>query len=86
MKELSQHQQDTLDAVSPADTDIDIAVIYTRVYGDPGVLSAREMQQKLAPTFKAVNDKLAENKETKKCRIEPGDTKRTYRYTTKHVG
>ena len=73
MIDLSKHQQKTLDAFDPTETDIDIAVLYTRVYGDPGSMSVRKMQQKLAPTFKAINDKL------KRRRIEPGEIKRTYR-------
>lgn len=76
MKELSQHQNRVLKAFDAKNKDIDIAVLYTRVYGDPGHMSAREMQQKMAPTFSAINDKL------KRGRIEPGDTKRTYRYNT----
>lgn len=78
-KKLSAHQELTLQAFDKKNTDIDIAVLYTRVYGDPGHLSAREMQQKLAPTFSAINEKLAKGK------LEPGDTKRTYRYNTSGV-
>jgi len=74
MKELSQHQQKVLDAFDKNDTDIDIATLYTRVYGDPGHLSAREMQQKLGPTFKAINEKMD------RPRLVPGEIKRTYRY------
>ncbi len=79
MKKLSEHQNATLKAICPVNTDIDVAVIFTRVYGDPGSMSARAMQQKLAPTFSAINDKLAVDG----CFIEPGETKRTYRFSTK---
>lgn len=74
-KPLSKHQANVLCAFTKNNKDIDIAVIYTRVYGDPGEMTAREMQQKLAPTFSEINKKL-------KGRIEPGETKRTYRYNT----
>lgn len=75
-KKLSRHQESVLTAFDLADKDIDIAVLYTRVYGDPGHMTAREMQQKLAPTFSAINKKLDGS------RIEPGEIKRTYRRTT----
>lgn len=73
---LTEHQKKVLATFDKKNTDIDIAVLYTRIYGDPGHISAREMQQKLAPTFKVINEKLA------KGSIEPGDTKRTYRFNT----
>lgn len=82
MKKLSDHQRKTLDALHPINTDIDVAVVYTRVYGDPGSQSARTMQQKLAPTFSAINEKLV----SRKVKIEPGETKRTYRFSTKQEG
>lgn len=77
MTSVSVHQQKVLDAFHALDTDIDIVVLYTRVYGDPGQLSVREMQQRLAPTFRLINTRLPN------CRIELGDVKRTYRRTTK---
>lgn len=77
MTTLSTHQEKTLKAFDPKETDIDIAVLYTRVYGDPGSMSVREMQQKLAPTFAAINEKLTGK------RIEPGELKRTYRLAKK---
>ncbi|RTL04951.1 hypothetical protein EKK58_09090 [Candidatus Dependentiae bacterium] len=80
-KILSEHQQKTLTSLRPDNTDIDIAVIYTRVYGDPGTLSARDMQMKLAPVFRAINNKLK-----KTNRIEPGELKRTYRLNTNYKG
>lgn len=76
MKKLSDFQNRVLKAFDAKNKDIDIAVLYVRVYGDPGHMSARAMQQKLAPTFSAINDKL------KKGCIEPGEMKRTYRYNT----
>lgn len=78
-KTLTAHQASVLNAFGENDKDYDIAVLYTRVYGDPGHMTAREMQQKLAPTFSAINEKL------NKGRIEPGDTKRTYRLNTTGV-
>lgn len=77
MTHLSSHQDKTFSAFDPIETDIDIAVLYTRVYGDPGSMSVRSMQQKLAPTFQAINNKMDEYKG--KWRIEPGELKRTYR-------
>jgi len=58
------------------DTDIDIAVLYHRVYGDAGHASARDMQMKLAPIFATINEKLTRGL------IEPGNVKRTYRYSS----
>lgn len=75
MTKLSEHQQKAVDAFKPKGKDIDIVVLYTRVYGDPGQLTAREMQQKLAPTFSAINEKLTDSL------IEPGALKRTYRFS-----
>lgn len=77
---LSAHQEKVYKAFDKADTDIDIAVIYTRVYGDPGHLTAREMQMKLGPVFAAMNKKWYGNGQP--CVIVPGETKRTYRYST----
>lgn len=76
---LTTHQYNVYKAFTKADTDIGIAVIYDRVYDDPtsSDKTAREMQQKLAPTFAAINKKM------KGARIEPGKTKRTYRLNTK---
>lgn len=72
---LSPHQNKVLSAFDKKNTDIDIVVLYTRIYGDPGHLTARECQQKLAPLFSALNQKIG------KGIIEPGELKRTYRYT-----
>lgn len=76
-KPLSKHQADVLVAFEQDNTDYDIAVIYTRVYGDPGEMTARDMQQKLAPIFSTINKKMAHGF------IEPGIVKRTYRFTSK---
>lgn len=73
----TEHQDKVLNAFDKRDTDIDIVTIYTRVYGDPGHITAREMQQKLAPSFSVINGKLP------KGRIEPGEVKRTYRLRSK---
>lgn len=78
-KPLSGLQSTIVKAFEISDTDYDVAVIYMSAYGYPGSLTAREMQQKLAPNFKKINDKLI------KCRIEPGAAKRTYRLNTKGV-
>jgi hypothetical protein len=75
-KPLSDHQAKVLAAFEDQDRDFDIAVLYTRVYGDPGALTAREMQQKLAPIFSEINRKLCSGN------IEPGEKKRTYRLNT----
>jgi hypothetical protein len=78
-KELSAHQQKVLAAFTRKDTDIDIVVLYMRVYDFPKHYpSVREMQQKLAPTFKQINDKLYADKGAYLL-IEPGNIKRTYR-------
>lgn len=74
-RELSSHQDKVFAAFHRFNTDIDIAVLYTRIYGDAGQMTARDMQQKLAPTFKAINCKISGV-------IEPGETKRTYRLNT----
>lgn len=75
---LSEYEDKVLKAFDKRNTDIDIVVIYTRVYGDPGHLTSRECQQKLAPMFARINEKLAG-----KGYVEPGEKKRTYRYTNK---
>lgn len=75
--QLTEHQQKVLKAFTKKNHDIDLMVIYHRVYGDPGVLTARECQQKLAPSFSAVNAKIAPSV------IEPGEIKRTYRLSTR---
>jgi hypothetical protein len=76
---LSNQQQKTIEAFNPTDTDLDIAVIYQRVFGDAGVMNSREMQQALAPVFARINGKI------KEARIEPGVARRTYRYETQIV-
>lgn len=75
-KPLSPHQVKILSAFDQDDVDYDIVVLYTRVYGDPGGLNARDMQQKLAPIFSAINSKLMRG------RIELGIVKRTYRFAS----
>mgnify|MGYP000039898570 CR=1 FL=1 len=75
-KHFSEHQQNVLEAFDVMNMDVDIMVIYTRVYGDPGQLTTRECQQKLAPTFAEINRKSND------IFIEPGDLKRTYRCST----
>lgn len=74
---LTDHQQKVFDAFDVQDMDISIKLLYIRVYGKEDGLSSRGMQQKLAPTFAAINDKL-EGKA-----IKPGLHKRTYRITKK---
>lgn len=83
MIKFTPHQQKVYDAFDSKDTDIDIAVLYTRVYGDPGHLKAREMQQKLAPSFARINDLLWDIRKKTYYRIEPGIAKRTYRLSKK---
>ena len=93
-------QEKVLRAFTEKDTDIDIVVLYNRIYGDPGTKSVREMQQRLAPCFVSINGKL--DKAYAKCvektgnpvkarrmmkikSIELGDIKRTYRLITHKV-
>ena len=78
IKSLTQHQQNVVDAFDHKDTDIDIVVIFTRVYGDAGQFSARDCQQKLAPTFAEINSRSDD------FVIEPGNIKRTYRCSPKN--
>lgn len=73
---FTEHQRMVVEAFDMKNRDIDIVVLYTRVYGDPGQLTARECQQKLAPTFAEIN------KRSLVIHIEPGDLKRTYRCST----
>lgn len=80
------HQQRVLDAFSKKDTDVAIGKIYAHVYDLPlkhvcAGHTVREMQQKLAPTFKVINDKLYKANGTYLL-IEPGNTKQTYRLST----
>jgi len=75
---LTEHQEEVLNAVLPLDTDKPIRDIYMTVYGDPSDnMSVRNMQQKLAPTFKAINEKISNVK------IIPGKLKQTYRVIRK---
>lgn len=71
---LTKHQEKILKAFDALNTDIDIVVLYTRIYGDPGLMTVRDMQMKLAPQFAVMNKKL-------EGLIELGEIKRTYRYT-----
>jgi len=84
-KELSVHQTRVVKAFKAKNTDIPIAVIYLAVYGNAAHNrlgnTPRKMQQKLAPTFAAINVKIGPDE-----RIEPGEVKQTYRYSTKHRG
>ena len=75
-KKLTEHQLRVIEAFDRKNRDIDIVVLYTRIYGDPGRLTARECQQKLAPTFAEINSRSLT------VHIEPGDLKRTYRCST----
>jgi len=72
---LTAVQLKALAAFTPDNQDIDIVVLYARIYGDPGVKTVREMQMKLAPLFRNVNARL------KGKTIELGEMKRTYRLT-----
>lgn len=80
-KELSPHQTKVLDAFTPNDTDIYIHTLYNRVYGiNNENRTVRYCQQKLAPTFLAINKKLEVG------RIVPGKLKQTYRLDTTGEG
>lgn len=75
---LSPHQKKVLAAFDTPGRDIGIVILYVRVYGAiPTGMQTRQMQQKLAPTFHAINVKLKTGK------ILPGQLKRTYRYSSK---
>lgn len=80
MMKLTEHQQRVREAFDREETDIDVAVIYTRVYGDAGHLNVRQMQMKLAPSFAALNNKLKEA--GSKLKVQVGVVKRTYRLTS----
>lgn len=77
MIELTEHQQKVLAAFDKKNEDISISLLFMRVYGHyewrKKGMTVRKMQQKLAPTFKVLNNKL-ENME-----IVTGHLKNTYR-------
>lgn len=77
---LSAHQEKVVSAFDEKDKDIPIGRLFMRVYGHDEwqKRSVREMQQKLAPIFADINVKLEG-----KAVIEPGELKRTYRYSIK---
>lgn len=79
-KKLTEFQQKVVDAFTEKNTDIDIVVVYTRVYGDPGTLTARECLQKMGPTFAEINLR------SDALHIEPGERRRTYRCSTPKAG
>lgn len=76
---FTEQQQTIYDAFSIKDKDYDIVTLYTRVFGDPGELSVRAMQQRLAPRFRRFNSFL---EKIGNERIILGDLKRTYRLST----
>ena len=82
---LSEHQTKVLAAFEEKDKDIPISRIYLLVYGHDDWQrngnTVRKMQQRLAPTFKHINDKLYKEKGTYHV-IELGNVKRTYRLST----
>lgn len=80
-KGLSAHQQKLFDAFTKKNLDIDIDILFGRLYKLDVALSPRQMQQRLAPTIKAINEKLRTAKGTYLL-IEPGNLKRTYRLST----
>lgn len=73
---LSEHQERVRSAMFPQNKDVPIDDIFRAVYGVAAArkVTIREMQQKLAPTFAAINKKLH------KAKIEPGLIKQTYCY------
>lgn len=81
MTKLSNHQETVLAAFDKKNADISISLLFMRVYGHDEWQrkgnTNRTMQQKLAPTFKEINNKI------KHGRIEVGFTKGTYRLNTK---
>jgi hypothetical protein len=77
---LSQHQEKVLIAFRHKNSDVPISAIFLLVYGEKewkATRTVRKMQQKLAPTIAAINDKIAPQ------RIKPGGHKQTYRLSTK---
>lgn len=78
LSSLSPHQKKVFDAFIDTDCDVLIITLYRRVYGKVKPLSSvRSLQQRMAPTFSAINDKI------RPARIEPGYLKKTYRLNTK---
>lgn len=80
-KKLSVHQARVYFSFSRKNKDTDIEEIYAKVYGISELnrkgTTIRIMQQKLAPTFAAINKKIAPHS------IVPGLLKRTYRLNTR---
>lgn len=80
MTNLSVHQMRVFNVFKAKNSDIPIEDIYCMVYGHAEAnragVTVRDMQMKLAPTFKSINKKL------KNGRIEVGALKQTYRYST----
>ena len=77
---LSQHQEKVLSAFRRQNYDVPISAIFLIVYGDKewkATRTIRDMQQKLAPTIAAINEKI------KPHSIKPGEFKQTYRYSTR---
>lgn len=78
---LSTMQQRVYDAFARRGYDIDIGIVTLFALAYPGQTLAgwkpRDMQQRLAPLFWRINEKLSAG------RIEPGKLKQTYRLTRK---
>lgn len=74
---LSKFQKRAYDSVCLHGFDVDIPIVrlWVAVHGQnpPSHYSNRDMQQKLAPLFRRINEKLAAVK------IVPGELKQTYR-------
>jgi hypothetical protein len=82
---LSPNEQKVWAAFDKRETDIDIAVLYMRVYGDPSsAMTSRDMQMRLGPVFRSINKKLAKARAS--ITIQPGVIKRTYRITKLLLG
>lgn len=77
MGTLSKFQKHVFDCIClyGYDTDVPISRLWVSVYGQnpPSHFTNRNMQQKLAPLFRRVNEKLSASK------IVPGELKQTYR-------
>lgn len=77
---MTPFQQRVVDAFGGTDTEVDIVVLYHRIYGDPGEMDVRAIYQRLSPAFMRTNRAL---KKLGGLRIEPGAIlKRTYKIAT----
>lgn len=55
---LSELQEKVVKSFGSNGDEIDIVVLYNRIYGDPERMTVREMYQKLGPLFARTNNAL----------------------------